>query len=80
MNGFFEKSVAIDAQMLQLYGQQVTVSLAKPRTLEERKIIALSRRRTQLWQLVCQESNRLRQCTDTQAKALIQEILKALKM
>ncbi len=62
------------------HGQQVKVSLAKPRTLEERKIIALSRRRTQLLQLVSQESNRLRQCMDTQAKALIQEMLKALKM
>ena len=55
--------------MLQLYGQQVKVSLAKPRTLEERNFIALSRRRTQLLQLVSQESNRLRQCLDTQAKA-----------
>lgn len=79
-HGFFEKSDAIDAQMLQLYGQQVKVSLAKPRTLEERNFIALSRRRTQLLQLVSQESNRLRQCMDTQAKALIQEMLKALKM
>ena len=68
-HGFFEKSDAIDAQMLQLYGQQVKVSLAKPRTLEERNFIALSRRRTQLLQLVSQESNRLRQCLDTQAKA-----------
>ncbi len=67
-HGFFEKSDAIDAQMLQLYGQQVKVSLAKPRTLEERNFIALSRRRTQLLQLVSQESNRLRQCMETQAK------------
>ena len=64
-----KSSDAIDAQMLQLYGQQVKVSLAKPRTLEERNFIALSRRRTQLLQLVSQESNRLRQCLDTQAKA-----------
>ncbi len=54
--------------------------MAKPRTLEERNFIALSRRRTQLLQLVSQESNRLRQFMDTQAKALIEEILKALKM
>lgn len=75
-----KSSDAIDAQMLQLYGQQVKVSLAKPRTLEERNFIALSRRRTQLLQLVSQESNRLRQCLDTQAKALIQEMLKASKI
>jgi len=34
-HGYFEKSDAIDAQMLQLYGKQVRVSLAKPRTLED---------------------------------------------
>ena len=61
-HGYFEKSDAIDARMLQLYGQQVKVSLAKPRTLEERNFIALSRRRSQLLQLISQESNRLRQC------------------
>jgi transposase len=47
-HGYFEKSDKIDARMLQLYGQQVEVSLAKPRTVEERHFIALSRRRTQL--------------------------------
>jgi transposase len=47
-HGYFEKSDKIDARMLQLYGQQVKVSLAKPRTVEERHFIALSRRRTQL--------------------------------
>ena len=79
-HGRLEKSDAIDAKMLPLYGQQVEVSLAKPRTLEERNFIALSRRRTQLLQLISQESNRLRQCMDTQANALIQEMQKLLKM
>ena len=78
-HGYFEKSDAIDAQMLQLYGKQVRVSLAKPRTLEERNFIALSRRRCQLLQLISQESNRLRQCVDAQAKAFIQEMVKILK-
>lgn len=79
-HGYFEKSDAIDAKVLQLYGQQVEVNLAKPRTLEERNFIALSRRRCQLLQLINQESNRLRQSVDAQAKALIQEMIKALKM
>ncbi len=78
-HGYFEKSDAIDAQMLQLYGKQVKVSLAKPRTLEDRYFIALSRRRSQLLQLIGQENNRLRRCVDAQAKALIQEMVKALK-
>ena len=78
-HGYFEKSDAIDAKMLQLYGQQVNVSLAKPRTLEERNLIAITRRRSQLLQLISQESNRLRQCIDGQAKSMIQEMLKALK-
>jgi len=65
--------------MLQLYGQQVKVSLAKPRTPEDRNFIALSRRRCQLLQLVSQESNRLRQCMDSQAKTFVQEMLKTLK-
>jgi transposase len=79
-HGFFEKSDAIDARMLLLYGQQVKVSLAKPRTLEERNFIALSRRRSQLLQLISQESNRLRQCVDDQAKTMIKELLKAFEM
>ena len=78
-HGYFEKSDAIDAQILQLYGKQVRVSLAKPRTLEDRNFIALSRRRSQLLQLISQESNRLGQCVDAQAKALVQEMAKALK-
>ena len=44
-HGFLEKSDKIDARVLQLCGQQVKVSLAKPRTLQERNFIALTRRR-----------------------------------
>jgi transposase len=78
-HGFLEKSDKIDARVLQLYGQQVTVSLAKPRTLQERNFIALTRRRTQLLQLISQESNRLRQSNDPQVKAFVEEMLKSLK-
>ena len=63
-HGFFEKSDKLDAQMLQLYGQQVKVTLAKPRTQEERSFIALTRRRCQLLQLLSQEGNRARQCVE----------------
>jgi transposase len=78
-HGFLEKSDKIDARVLQLYGQQVKVSLAKPRTLQERNFIALTRRRTQLLQLISQESNRLRQSNDPQVKAFVEEILKSLE-
>ena len=40
-HGYFEKSDRIDASVLQLFGQQVKVSLAKPRSKVERNFIAL---------------------------------------
>lgn len=78
-HGFLEKSDKIDARVLQLYGKQVNVSLAKPRTLQERNFIALTRRRTQLLQLISQESNRRRQSNDPQVKAFLDDMLKSLK-
>jgi len=78
-HGFLEKSDKIDAKVLQLYGQQVDATLAIPRTLQERNFIALTRRRTQLLQLISQESNRLRQSNDTQVKSFIEEMLKSLE-
>jgi transposase len=78
-HGFFEKSDTIDANVLQLYGQQVKVSLAKPRTTAERNFIALSRRRSQVVELIVQEQNRLSRCFEDQTKNLIQEIIKVLK-
>jgi transposase len=78
-HGFLEKSDKIDARVLQLYGKQVKVSLAKPRTLQERNFIALTRRRTQLLQLISQESNRRRQSNDPQVKAFLDDMLKSLK-
>lgn len=78
-HGFFEKSDSIDARIICLYGQQVKVTIAKRRTQEERNFVALSRRRTQLVQLISQESNRHRQCSDTQTRSLIADMLKALK-
>ena len=78
-HGFLEKSDKIDARVLQLYGKQVNVSLAKPRTLQERNFIALTRRRTQLLQLISQESNRRRQSNDPQVRAFLDDMLKSLK-
>ncbi|MFO0381525.1 MAG: IS110 family transposase [Pirellula sp.] len=78
-HGYFEKSDKLDARMLQLYGQQVKVSLAKPRTMEERNFIALTRRRTQLLQLISQESNRLCRCMDAQTITFVKDMLQLLK-
>lgn len=64
--------------MLRLYGQQVKVTLAKPRSLEERNFIALTGRRCQLLQLKSQESNRGRQCPDPQTRQFIAEMLMAI--
>lgn len=77
-HGFLEKSDTIDAMVLQLFGKQVEVSLAKPRTGQERCFIALCRRRTQLLQLISQESNRLRQCHDSAMHVLVEEMLDSL--
>jgi transposase len=63
-HGFLEKSDKIDA---------------KPRTLQERNFIALTRRRTQLLQLISQESNRRRQSNDPQVRAFLDDMLKSLK-
>ena len=43
---FLKKSDKFDARELQLYGKQVNVSLAKPRTLQERNFIALMKHLT----------------------------------
>lgn len=79
-HGFLEKSDAIDAHILQLFGKQVEVSLAKRRTDEERAFTALTHRRSQLLQIINQESNRLGQCKNARTKEFIQDMLKALKM
>ena len=77
--GYLEKSDRIDAKVLMIFGQQVEVPLARPKTEKEKQHQALVRRRNQLLALVGQESNRLPQCHDKAMKKLIQEMLQSLK-
>jgi transposase len=78
-HGRLEKSDKIDAQMIMLFGKQVEVSLAKPRSEKDRHFTALMRRREQLVRNRVQEHNRLKQCNDPAIAEIIKETIKFLK-
>lgn len=72
-HGFLEKTDRIDARIIALFGQQVEINLTAPRSEAEKKLTALVRRRSQLLQLISQETNRLEQCHDREMCKLIQQ-------
>lgn len=78
-HGYLEKTDAIDAKIIRLFGEQVEVRVAKPRTDREKKFQAISRRRTQVLTMINQETNRKRLCRDKVSAALIDMSLKMLK-
>jgi transposase len=78
-HGFLEKSDRMDARMIMVFGQQVDLHLAPPKTEQEKRHQAIVRRRNQLLELKGQEENRLRQCHHSDVKVLIETMLKALK-
>ena len=63
-HGFLEKSDKLDAQVIMLFGQQVSVPIAIPKSDQEKQHQALVRRRNQLLDLISQEDNRLPQTQD----------------
>lgn len=75
-HGFLEKTDRIDAQILAKFGQQVEVNLATPRTEQEKRLIALVRRRIQVLQLIGQEENRAGQCYD---KVALESLTKSIE-
>lgn len=72
-HGFLEKTDRIDARVIALFGQQVELNLTKPRSEQEKKLTALVRRRSQILQLISQETNRLGQCHDPDAIQSLQQ-------
>lgn len=78
-HGFLEKSDRIDARMIMVFGQQVEIHLAPPKTEQEKRHQVMVRRRNQLLELINQEENRLRQTHDGEIQAMIETMLKAMK-
>ena len=74
-----EKSDRIDAWVLFRFGQTVELNLATPRTAEEKRHLALVRRRGQILDLLSQESNRLLQCLDSFAQQSLKKTVKYLE-
>jgi transposase len=78
-HGFLEKSDAIDAKVIRLFGQHVKVHLTKPLSEQEKHFQALSRRRVQVLTMINQEQNRKLLCRDTTSRELIDASLEMLK-
>lgn len=77
--GLDAKTDPIDAKTLARYGKVVTPEPIAAKSEHEQKHSALVTRRNQLLELINQESNRLRQAWDADAKKSIQEVLEVLK-
>lgn len=80
-HGYLEKNDKIDAYILMLFGQQVELIPAQPRTAEQKQLTALTRRRKQVIGLLLQEKNRLRCCPEMASwiKESIEHLEKQLK-
>lgn len=70
-HGFLEKTDKIDAHIIRLFGEQVQSTPATPRTSEQKRLTALTRRRKQVSDLLNQEKNRLGQCHFGETEQLI---------
>lgn len=77
-HGFLEKTDKIDAHVIRLFGEQVQTTPAAPRTPEQKRLTALTRRRKQVIDLLNQEKNRLGQCHFAETKLLIKETIENL--
>lgn len=78
-HGYLEKTDAIDAKIIRLFGEQVKVHLAKPRSEREKQFQAISRRRVQVLTMINQEENRKLLCGDKVSCELIDASLEMLK-
>lgn len=78
-HGFLEKTDKIDAHVIRLFGEQVQSTPAAPRTPEQKRLTALTRRRKQVIDLLNQERNRLGQCHFDEAKQMIKESIENLE-
>jgi transposase len=78
-HGFLEKTDKIDADLIRLFGEQVEASPSTPRTLEQKRLTALTRRRKQVIDLLNQEKNRLGQCHFAETEQMIKETIETLQ-
>ena len=78
-HGYLEKSDAIDAKVIRLFGEHVKVHLTKPLGEREKELQALSRRRVQVLTMINQEENRKLLCRDKTSRELIDASLEMLK-
>lgn len=79
-HGILEKNDAIDAAVIRHFGQHVrNLTLAVPKSDDQKKHGALARRRKQLLDMINQETNRLQQTADSDVASLIQDHLESLK-
>jgi transposase len=78
-HGVYEKTDRIDADMIRLFGEQVKTTPSVPRTPEQKRLTALTRRRKQVIDLLIQEKNRLGQCHYDEAVQLIKESIEYLE-
>lgn len=78
-HGHLEKSDVIDARIIRQFGEDVKVTLAPKRTEEEKRHLALVRRRFQVLQLLSQEQNRLGSTVDKLSRKLLMQTITHLK-
>ena len=79
-SGLLEKSDPIDASVLRIFGEDArNLTLATPKTEEQEKLMALSRRRKQVVQMINQENNRLKQTVDPEILSGLKESLDFLR-
>lgn len=77
-HGYLEKTDTIDAKVIRLFGEQVNPHLTKPRTEQQKHLLALSRRRSQVLQMINQEENRKLRCGDQESRQFIENTLQML--
>jgi transposase len=78
-HGYLEKTDVIDAQVIRLFGEQVNATPAIPRTEEQKQLTALTRRRSQVIDLLNQEKNRGKQCRHALSQKWIKKSIKSLE-
>ena len=79
-SGIAEKSDPIDASVLRVFGEDArNLVLTTPKSDDQVKLGAMSRRRKQLLDMINQETNRLEQTVDAEIVESIHEHLKSLK-
>lgn len=79
-SGLIEKTDPIDAAVLRTFGEDVrNLTLSVPKSDDQERLGAMSKRRKQVMDMINQEKNRLQQTTDAQIAELIKNNLESLE-